>query len=99
MPVVRNVKGRAKGFCDGGQRGRGRRAKIVCSWFVLSALLAGGISRADFVELDVGFSLAFALPTVNGPERSVARESVSAAKRKDAAQASITPCWRHVSRA
>src|SRR5215207_292721 len=39
--------------------------------------------------------LATALPTVNGPERSVSRESVAAAKRKATAQASMTRCWRH----
>ena len=99
MPEVHNSKSRAKDFCDGGRRGRGRRAKPACSRFVLAALVAGSIWWAEVVELEVGFSLAFALPTVNGPERSVARASVAAAKRKDAAQASITPCWRHVSRA
>jgi hypothetical protein len=48
---------------------------------------------AGAVELQIGFSLAIGLPTVNGPERSVARASVAAAKRTDTAQASITPCW------
>ena len=38
------------------------------------------------------YTLASALPTVNGPQRSVSRESVAAAKRKDTAQASITTC-------
>jgi hypothetical protein len=33
---------------------------------------------------------------VNGPERSVSRESVAAAKRKATARASMTPCWRQV---
>jgi hypothetical protein len=37
-------------------------------------------------------SLVSALPTVNGPERSVSRESVAAAKRKATAQASIKTC-------
>jgi hypothetical protein len=44
------------------------------------------------VDVRVKISLASALPTVNGPERSVARESVAAAKRKATAHASITPC-------
>jgi hypothetical protein len=46
------------------------------------------------VDVRIGISLASALPTVNGPERSVSRESVAAAKRKGTAHASITPCWR-----
>ena len=44
------------------------------------------------VDVRVGISLATALPTVNGPERSVSRESVAAAKRKATAQASIKTC-------
>jgi hypothetical protein len=43
------------------------------------------------VDVRVKISLASALPTVNGPERSVSRESVAAAKRKATAHASITP--------
>jgi hypothetical protein len=46
------------------------------------------------VDVRIGISLASALPTVNGPERSVSRESVAAAKRQATAHASITPCWR-----
>ena len=94
MPVVHNDKSQADDFCDGGPKGRGRRARRVCSWFVLLALAAGGIYTGGTVEIGVGgFSLAYSLPTVNGPERSVSRESEAAAKRKDTAEASMTRCW------
>jgi hypothetical protein len=100
MPVVRNVKSRAKDFYDGGRRGRGRRAKFVCSCFVLAANLWLGASWADVGEVRFGvILLATALPTVNGPEHSVSRDSEAAAKRTDPALASITRCWRHVFRA
>jgi hypothetical protein len=56
-------------------------------------------SGQETVEIRIGFSLATGLPTVNGPERSVSRASVAAAKRKDPAQAAMTPCWRQVLRA
>ena len=88
-----------RAFVTEAEEGGGRRAKSVCSLFVLAALVGAGAWWADAVEAKVGISLAFALPTVNGPERSVVRASVPAAKCKDAAQASMTPCWRHVSRA
>jgi len=39
------------------------------------------------------------LPTVTCPELSVSRASEAAAKRKDTAQASSTPCWRQFKRA
>jgi hypothetical protein len=95
MPVVRNAKSRAEGFCNGGRRGRGRRAKFrLCSWFVLLAAAAGWTTWTGTVDVRGSISLASALPTVNGPERSVSRESVAAAKRKATAHASITPCWR-----
>jgi len=97
MPVVRNTESRAKDFGDGGRRGRGRCAKLhACSWFVLSGLAAVAATWMGIVDVRVGISLASALPTVNGPERSVSRESVAAAKRKATAHASITPCWRLV---
>jgi hypothetical protein len=100
MPVVRNGKSRAKGFCNGGRRGRGRRARLsLCSWFVLSGLAAAGMTWTPIVDVRIGICLATALPTVNGPERSVSRESVAAAKRKATAQASMTRCWPQVSRA
>jgi hypothetical protein len=100
MPVVRNAKSRAEGFCDGGRRGWGRRAKLhLCSWFVLAGLVAAGAAWMGAVDARINFSLAAALPTVNGPERSVSRESVAAAKRKATAHASMTRCWRQVSRA
>jgi hypothetical protein len=100
MPVVRNAKSRAEDFCDGGRRGRSRRAKLrACSWFVLLGLFAGGAIWMGTVDVRVGISLASALPTVNGPERSVSRESVAAAKRKATAHASKTRCWRQVLRA
>ena len=86
MPVVLNAKSRAEGFCDGGRRGRGRRAKLP----------AVAVTWTGIVDVRISISLAAALPTVNGPERSVSRESVAAAKRKDTAQASITRCWRQV---
>jgi hypothetical protein len=94
MPAVHNNQSRATDFCNGGRRGRDRRAKLqACSWFVLAT--AGVISTwAGTVRLDIGICLANALPTVNGPERSVSRDSVAAAKRKDTAQASSTRCWR-----
>jgi len=43
----------------------------------------------------VRIALATALPTANGPERSVSRASEAAAKRKDTAHASTTRGWRH----
>jgi hypothetical protein len=95
MPAVRNAKSRAKDFCDGGRRGRGRRAKgWPCSCFVLAALVAAAAMWMGTVDVQIGICLANALPTVNGPERSVSRESGAAAKRKDTAHASMTPCWR-----
>jgi hypothetical protein len=99
MPVVHNGKSRAEGFCDGGRRGRRRRTKFSCSWFVLGAFVAAAATWAGIVDVRIGFRLAPALPTVNGPERSVSRESVAAAKRKATAEASMTRCWRQVSRA
>jgi len=81
----------------GGRRGRRRRTNR--SWFVLTALAAVAATWMGIVDVRVGISLATALPTVNGPELSVSRESVAAAKRKATAQASMTPCWRYVSRA
>jgi hypothetical protein len=100
MPVVRNEKSRAEDFCDGGWRGRGRHAKFrLCSCFVLCGLAAAVATWAGTVDVRISISLATALPTVNGPERSVSRESGAAAKRKATAHASITPCWRQVSRA
>ena len=93
MPVVRNTKSRAKDFSDGGRRGRGRRAKLgMCSRFVLRCLLGIAVTWMGIVDVRTAISLGSALPTVNGPERSVSRESVAAAKRKDTAQASITTC-------
>jgi hypothetical protein len=100
MPVVHNAKSRAKDFYDGGRKGRGRRAKLVCSCFVLAALAWLGTSRADLDGMRFGvYLLATALPTVNGPELSVSRDSEASAKRTDPALASITRCWRHVFRA
>ena len=94
MPAVQNAKSRAKGFYHGGRRGRGRRAKGVCSRFVLAALGLIGLSCADAGGVRDKVILATALPTVNGPERSVSRASEAAAKRKDTAAASITLGWR-----
>jgi len=100
MPVVRNAKSRAEGFCDGGRRGRSRRAKLhLCSWSALISLAAAAATWTGIVDGRVNICVATALPTVNGPERSVSRESVAAAKRKATAQASMTRCWRQVSRA
>jgi hypothetical protein len=59
---------------------------------VLALLGAAAANRMEAVGVRIGISLAFALPTVNGPERSVSRESVAAAKRKATAQASMTRC-------
>jgi hypothetical protein len=92
MPVVRNSQSWAKDFCDGGRRGRGRRAKCICSRFVLRCLFGIVATWMGIVDVRTAFCLASALPTVNGPERSVSRESVAAAKRKATAHASLTPC-------
>ena len=62
----------------------------------LGAVAATAATWMGIVDVRIGIRLATALPTVNGPERSVSRESVAAAKRKATAQASITRCWRHV---
>jgi hypothetical protein len=100
MSAVRNAKSRAKDFYDGGPKGRGRRAKSVRSRFVLFAIAALGIYVAGAVEVRFGiFLVANALPTVNGPERSVSRDSEAAAKRTDTAEASMTRCWRQFKRA
>jgi hypothetical protein len=100
MPVVHNAESRAEGFCDGGRAGRRRRSKLhVRSWFVLGGFVVALTAWMENVDVRIGIRLATALPTVNGPERSVLRESVAAAKRKATAQASITRCWRQVSRA
>ena len=94
MPAVRNAKSRAKDFYAGEPKGRRRRAKRACSLFVLIALAALGTYLAGAVEVPFGiFPFANALPTVNGPERSVSRASEAAAKRKDTAAASITLGW------
>jgi hypothetical protein len=78
---------------DGGRRGRGRRAKVcACSRFVLHCLLGIAAAWMGIGDVRTVISIASALPTVNGPQRSVSRESVAAAKRKDTAQASITTC-------
>ncbi len=77
----------------GGRRGRGRRAKSSArSLFVLFGLSAVMAAWMGAVDEQTAISLASALPTVNGPERSVSRESVPAAKRKATARASITTC-------
>ena len=99
MPEVHNAKSRAEDFQNGGRRGRVRRAKLVCSRYVLLAATAIGLIGAGAVELRVRISLAPDLPTVNGPELSVSRASEAAAKRKDTAQASSTPCWCQFKRA
>ena len=59
--------------------------------------LAGLIGAGGRRGLGCGFHLRPDLPTVNGPELSVSRASEAAAKRKDTAQASSTPCWCQVS--
>jgi hypothetical protein len=51
------------------------------------------------VEVRFGILLANALPTMNGPERSVSRESEAYAKRRDTAEASMTRCWCQFKRA
>ena len=61
----------------------------VSFWRCLFGIVATWIG---IVDVRTAISLASALPTVNGPERSVSRESVAAAKRKATAHASITPC-------
>ena len=99
MPEVRNDQSRAKDFQNGGWRGRVRRANRACSRFVLAAAIAVGLIGTGAVELTVRISLAPDLPTGNGPELSVSRASEAAAKRKDTAQASSTPCWRQFNRA
>jgi hypothetical protein len=94
MPAVHNAESRATDFCNGGRRGRGRRAKLlICSWFVLALLARPASTWTGAIDLEFSVGLANALPTVNGPERSVSRESVAAAKRTDTAQASSTRCW------
>ena len=99
MPAVHNEKSRAKDFYAGGPKGRGRRAKSVCSWFVLAALVVAGAYLTGTVEVRFGIFLANALPTVICPERSVSRESEADAKRKDTAEASMTRCWCQFKRA
>jgi hypothetical protein len=59
---------------------------------VLACLFGIAATWMDIVGSRNAISLAHALPTVNGPELSVSRESVAAAKRKAKAQASITTC-------
>jgi hypothetical protein len=59
---------------------------------VLAGLSAALAMWTGIVDVRGKISLASALTTVNGPERSVSRESVAAAKRKATAHASITPC-------
>jgi hypothetical protein len=99
MPAVHNEKSRAKDFYAGRPKGRRRRAKSACSWFVLAALTMAGAYLTGTVEVRVGVLLANALPTVNGPERSVSRESEAYAKRRDTAEASMTRCWCQFKRA
>jgi hypothetical protein len=95
MPAVRaNSKSQAKDFYHGGPRGRGRRAKGTCSRFVLAVIMAVGVTWAKAGMLSLQVKLAGALPTVNGPERSVSRASEAAAKLPDTASASITLGWR-----
>ena len=99
MPAVHNAKSQAKDFCDGGRSGRGRRARTSRSRFVLAIALAAGLIGTGIVGFRVRIALATALPTVNGPERSVSRASEAAAKRKDTAHASTTRGWRQFKRA
>ncbi len=100
MPAVRNDKSRAKDFYAGEPKGRGRRAKFSRSCFVLLAAVALGTYMFGVVELRLSiFLFANALPTVNGPEPSVPRESEAAAKRKATAEASMTRCWCQFKRA
>jgi hypothetical protein len=91
MPEVRNSKSRARGFYEGGARGRSRRAIVGCPWFVLGNLFAALTYQTQTVRVQFdGAVLANAFLTVNGPERSVSRESEAAAKRTDTAEASLT---------
>jgi hypothetical protein len=100
MPVVCNEVSQATDFYAGGSRGRGRRARSARSLFVLIALAALGTYLTGTVEVRLGdIPFAIAIPTVNGPERSVSRESEAAAKRTDTAEASITRCWCQFKRA
>jgi hypothetical protein len=100
MPEVHNRKSKAKGFHDGGSRGRGRRAKSSRSRFVLAALVASGTYLAGIVGISVGnFLVANTLPTVNSPEQSLSSESEAAAKLSDTAEASMTRCWCQFQRA
>jgi hypothetical protein len=96
MLAVHNSQSRAKDFCDGGRKGRSRCAKDVCSRFVLAAVAAALLTWTAVGEVRIGFGLAFDLPTVNGPERSVSRVSVAKAKPKVPAHASMTRCRCHV---
>jgi len=71
----------------------GRRAKFsACSLFVLCGASAALTMWIGIVDVRVTVSLASALPTVNGPEWSLSRKSVAAAKRKATAKASIMTC-------
>jgi hypothetical protein len=97
MPAVID-ESRAKDFCAEGQAGRGRRAKLPCSWFVLVAL-AMGLIGTGHVEVRGGFFLvADALPTGNSPVPSVSRKSDASAKRQDTAEASMTWCCHQFKR-
>jgi hypothetical protein len=77
---------------DGGRQGRGRRARIGPVHELFCCLLGVAVAWMEIGYVRSAISLAFVLPTVNGPQRSVSRESVAAAKRKDTALASITTC-------
>jgi hypothetical protein len=82
MPVVHNTKSRARDHYDGARKGRARRAKAGCSWFVLAIGLT--LSTAVRVSVD--------LQTVICQEPSVSRESVAAPKLPHPADASLTIC-------
>jgi len=100
MPEVRKPKSQAKDFCDGGRKGRVRRAKSGPSRFVLIALVALGTYLAGIVGFPVGdFLVANSLPTVKSPAQRLSSESKAAATRRDTAKASMTPCWCQFKRA
>jgi len=84
MPVVHKRQSQAKGLNDGAAAGRGRRAKDVCSRFVLAFGLAAGIALRVSVETSTG---ACQVP-------SASRDCAPAAKLQLPENRSVTIGWR-----
>ena len=100
MSGVFETRSRATGNRDGGPTGRLRRARRVCSWFVLGTLCAGAGTMIDS-GLKLGWT--FSVQASNKVEKFCyqrrPREGEAALQAVELAEQSTTLCSRLRSRA